>query len=133
MITSYKSSSLQVTPSQTSTSRVTQRNEIFNRNDMLACAYFGNSISFFKYLSLLFVHFPQQFFPVFLPSIPCSTSHLQSCFPQVRTCFCYALKLFSCCFALQCRKPSTAVKEDKANEGSCVGGDTSVASERSER
>lgn len=41
------------------------------------------------------------FFPVFLPTIPCSTTHLQSCFPQVRTCFCYALKLFSCCFAAQ--------------------------------
>lgn len=56
---------------QISTLRVTQGNEIFSRNDMFTCAYFGNNISFFKYLSLVFVHFPQQALSVL------------SCFPSI--------------------------------------------------
>ncbi len=56
---------------QISTLRVTQENEIFSRNDMFTCAYFGNNISFFKYPSLVFFHFPQQALSVL------------SCFPSI--------------------------------------------------
>jgi len=104
---------LQFTPSQTSMMRVTQRNEIFNSYDMFACAYFGNSISFFKYLSLLFVHFPQQ-----APSV-------LSCFPSIHplqlvsftVVFSSSKNLFLLCsqVVFKRRKPSTEVKEDETN------------------
>lgn len=58
-------------PLQISTLRVTQGNEIMSRNGMFTCAYFGNNISFFKYLSLMLVHFPQQALSVL------------SCFPSI--------------------------------------------------
>lgn len=64
------------------------------------------SLNIFHSCSSISLSRRSLFFPVFLPSIPCSTSHSQSCFLQVRTCSCYALKLFSC------REPGSEVKKE---------------------